>query len=310
MHVPSDSAAILQLVPHTFYAGPHPTSILADNTHSGFEIRTRVVLQTFPAAGAGAGAATTTGTLTVSVNGVPAATVSAPVVLAAGISNVTVTIPASATVGVKLWHPHNHGGQARYNVTAVFTPTTSAGATVANSSSSSSSTAWRMLGFRHIALVTINDTNVTAAKDAATQDGTGQQGMFFRVNGAAVYARGGNKIPMDLIDGRMSATAHSRLVQSAAEGNMNMLRVWGGGIWEPRAFFDACDEFGVLLYLDMQFTWGSVDVEGATRPAVRDELRYQIQRISHHPSIAVLDGCNECGGGGLTESFVMPTVRP
>ena len=52
---------------------------------------------------------------------------------------------------------------------------------------------------------------------------------------------------MDLIDGRMSATAHRRLVRSAAEGNMNMLRVWGGGIWEPRAWFDACDEFGVML---------------------------------------------------------------
>ena len=45
--------------------------------------------------------------------------------------------------------------------------------------------------------------------------------MFLRVNGAAVYARGGNKIPMDLIDGRMSATAHRRLVQSAAEGTAN-----------------------------------------------------------------------------------------
>ncbi len=50
--------------------------------------------------------------------------------------------------------------------------------------------------------------------------------MFFRVNGAAIYARGGNKIPMDLIDGRLSAIAHRRLVQSAAEGNMNMLRVF------------------------------------------------------------------------------------
>ena len=82
--------------------------------------------------------------------------------------------------------------------------------------------------------------------------GTGQLGMFFRVNGAAIYTRGANKVPMDLLDGRTTAAAHRRLVQSAAEGNMNMLRVWGGGIWEPRAFFDACDEFGVLVYMDMQ----------------------------------------------------------
>jgi beta-mannosidase len=75
-----------------------------------------------------------------------------------------------------------------------------------------------------------------------------------RVNGAAVYSRGANKIPMDLIDGRMSATAHRRLVQSAADAHMNTLRIWGGAIWEPRAFYDACDEFGksdtvVFLFL-------------------------------------------------------------
>ena len=55
---------------------------------------------------------------------------------------------------------------------------------------------------------------------------------------------------MDLLDGRMSATAHRRLVQSAAEGNFNTLRIWGGAIWEPRAFYDACDEFGTSdIYL-------------------------------------------------------------
>ena len=76
-----------------------------------------------------------------------------------------------------------------------------------------------------------------------------------RVNGAAVYSRGGNKIPMDLLDGRMSATAHRRLVQSAAEGNFNTLRIWGGAIWEPRAFYDACDEFGTSdIYLFIYFT--------------------------------------------------------
>ena len=46
--------------------------------------------------------------------------------------------------------------------------------------------------------------------------------------------------------------AHRRLVQSAVEANFNVLRVWGGGIWEPDAFFDACDELGLLLYTDMQ----------------------------------------------------------
>ena len=72
--------------------------------------------------------------------------------------------------------------------------------------------------------------------------------MFFRVNGAAVYARGAIKVPMDLMEGRMTAAAHHRLVQSAVEANFNTIRVWGGGIWEPRAFLEAADELGVLIY--------------------------------------------------------------
>ena len=58
----------------------------------------------------------------------------------------------------------------------------------------------------------------------------------------------------------------------------------------------------------MQFTWGSVGVTGAASDTSRAELTYQIERISHHPSVVILDGCNECGGGGLTETFVMPIV--
>ena len=60
---------------------------------------------------------------------------------------------------------------------------------------------------------------------APSQNGTGTLTMMFRVNGAATYARGGNKIPMELLDGRMTAVAHRRLVKSAAEGKFNMLRI-------------------------------------------------------------------------------------
>ena len=78
----------------------------------------------------------------------------------------------------------------------------------------------------------------------------------------------------------------------------------GGGIWEPDVFFDACDEFGVILYTDQQFTWGAI---GGTEQEAA-ELKYQLKRNSHHPSIALWDACNECGGGGLYDSFVMPKV--
>ena len=129
----------------------------------------------------------------------------------------------------------SNGAQARYNVSARFTPASTAG----------HSTTSRAMGFRHVALVTLNDTDpavVLAAKQNATTH-TGAFTMLFRVNGAAILSRGGSKIPMDLMEGRMTANAHRRLVQSAAEGKFSMIRIWGGGIYEPRAFFDSCDEF-------------------------------------------------------------------
>ena len=119
--------------------------------------------------------------------------------------------------------------------------------------------------------------------------------MFFRVNGAVVYARGANKVPMELMEGRMTAYAHQRLVQSAALGRFNMLRVWGGGVWEPRAFYDAADEHGILIYHDAQFTFGEVGFEPTVHGnQLRDELTYQINRLSHHPSVVHYAGCNEC----------------
>ena len=80
---------------------------------------------------------------------------------------------------------------------------------------------------------------------------------------------------------------------------MNTLRIWGGAIWMPSEFYTAADEFGILIYHDAQFLLGGLSPYGtATRPGVRgsaserEELEYQISRLSHHPSIAMWDGCN------------------
>ena len=74
-----------------------------------------------------------------------------------------------------------------------------------------------------------------------------------RVNGAPMLARGANMIPMEELEGRLSGAAHRQLVKSAADGSMNTLRVWGGGMFLPDAFYDAADEFGIMIYHDMQY---------------------------------------------------------
>ena len=158
------TAAITHFLPHTFYAGGHPTTILADGAHAGFDMRCTVRLWA---------PAPVRGTVTVAVLGVPLATASVTASLAGGNSTVVVAIPAEATAGVRLWHPRGNGQQPRYNVSATFEQSGSDDAEPA----APVPLTWRLLGFRHVALVTINDTDPAAAATAAQTDGTGQFGM-------------------------------------------------------------------------------------------------------------------------------------
>lgn len=202
------SAAIAQFVPHTFYAGGHPITRLADDEHKGFDVHCRIELWC-TAAGA-------QGTVSVKGTWAGATAVSQPVTLSAGKSAINISLPAAQTLQARLWHPNGHGDQVRYAITATFTP--------ANATGTAATTTTRKLGFRHVALVTVNDTDTDTARNATIQDGSGQLTMMFRINGAAMYARGGNKVPMELLDGRMSAAGHRRLVQSAAEAHFTMVR--------------------------------------------------------------------------------------
>ena len=110
--------------------------------------------------------------------GLAAATGTTAASLLKGKNSVTVIIPGSATKGARLWHPHGNGDQVRYNVTASFAPDraqnrpTNANGTHAAAAAPAST--WRLLGFRHVALVTINDTDAEDAEKAKDTDGTGE----------------------------------------------------------------------------------------------------------------------------------------
>jgi len=217
------AAAIRHLVPHTFYAGGHPITLLRDDGHAGFNVTARVDLL--------AGALGCAGVVTVTGEWPGAVPASLPVLLGPGAAgSVTVELQASQTRRVRLWHPHGHGAQVRYNITATFTPHPNP--QYQGQPAPATSTATRKIGFRHIALCTVDDTDPTTHAATAKENGSGQRSMFLRVNGAAVYARGANKVPMDLLEGRLNPISHRRLVLSAVAGGMNMLRIWGGGIWE------------------------------------------------------------------------------
>jgi len=136
--------------------------------------------------------------------------------------------------------------------------------------------------------------------------------MYFRVNGALIFARGANFIPMDQLEGRQLDEAHRIVVKSAAEAKMNMLRVWGGGMVLPDAFYGACDELGILLYHDMMFVDEAGHVPIQTK-SVELEIRHFVRSLASHPSIAIWNGCNECQvvmgtPSEIYASFVMSIV--
>ena len=276
------TAAIAHLQALVSYRGPYPTAPLTDAAAGPWSITVRVhIMCTSPVQGIASAVGSWTG----------AAPVTAPVSLPAGDSVTTLTLLVAAGA-VQLWWPAGLGAQPLYTVNASFAPST--GAAVLTS---------RVIGFRAFALVTDDDSD--PAKLAGL-DGSGNLTMRFKVNGADIWSRGANMIPMEELEGRTDAAALARLVMSAREGGMNTLRVWGGGIFLPDAFYDAADSAGLLLYHDMMYAQqGHAPAVSAMQDA---EIRHQVRRLSSHPSLAVWDSCNECGGSGIYASFVMAAI--
>ena len=120
------------------------------------------------------------------------------------------------------------------------------------------------------------------------------------VNGMPFFAKGANWIPADAILSRMTPERYQCLVKDAASANMNMLRVWGGGIYEDDAFYDACDEMGICIWQDFMFSCSGYPAfdDGFMRN-VEAEARDNIRRLRHHPCLALWCGNNEVETGGL-----------
>lgn len=116
----------------------------------------------------------------------------------------------------------------------------------------------------------------------------------FVLNGAPVFARGANWLPASTMVGSVPPERHRQLLELARAGGMNMLRVWGGGIYEADAFYAAADENGVLIWQDFMFAcadYASDDAELLREAQL--EAEYQIRRLRNRASIALWCGNNE-----------------
>mmetsp|Transcript_19870 Transcript_19870/g.55837 ORF Transcript_19870/g.55837 Transcript_19870/m.55837 type:complete len:883 (+) Transcript_19870:141-2789(+) len=178
----------------------------------------------------------------------------------------------SFSVGnVQTWNPNGYGEQYVYHMDVMLS--TQAG-TLLDSTT-------QTIGFRTVELV---------------QDplpGPDGHSFYFRINGQKIWARGANWIPADAFDTRFSDNELRWYFESYKAANFNMLRVWGGGIYQRDSFYEMADEFGFLIWQETVFACSTYPSDDMFLNSVSQEVRNQVIRLANHPSIFVWSTNNE-----------------
>ncbi len=172
----------------------------------------------------------------------------------------------------KLWYPAGYGAQDRYTFNASIKVNKAVVAEAALKT-----------GLRSVEL-------------RRETDQWGRSFMFV-VNGLPVFAKGANMIPFDSFPSRATRKRYREILQSARDANMNMVREWGGGIYESDDFYDICDELGLMVWQEFMFGGDMVPGDLAFQENVREEATQQVKRLRDHPSIVLWCGNNEIEAG-------------
>ncbi len=189
--------------------------------------------------------------------------------LDAGTNQVSVPL---RIVSPKLWYPAGYGAQDRYR----FSATVKIGKVVA-------AQAEVKTGLRSVEL-------------RRTPDQWGKS-FTFVVNGVPIFAKGANVIPFDSFPSRVTPDRYRQILTAARDANMNMVREWGGGIYESDEFYDICDELGLMVWQEFMFGGDMVPGDLAFQENVREEAKQQVKRLRDHPSIVLWCGNNEIEAG-------------
>jgi beta-mannosidase len=172
----------------------------------------------------------------------------------------------------KLWWTHNLGEPFLYN----FIIRLKKGNTIVEEVS-------KKVGLRTIELIT-------------EKDSIGES-FYFKLNGKSVYMKGANYIPQNIFLSEVTKKQRTKLIDDAVEANMNMLRVWGGGVYEEDDFYNLCDEKGILIWQDFMFACAMYPGDDAYLENVKAEAIDNVKRLRNHPSIALWCGNNENSEG-------------
>jgi beta-mannosidase len=120
------------------------------------------------------------------------------------------------------------------------------------------------------------------------------ESFYVELNGVPVFMKGANYIPMDVFLPRVTDNDYEDLIRDAVFSNMNMLRVWGGGIYENDVFYDLCDRYGILVWQDFMFSCALYPAEGDLMENIKEEARQNVRRLRNHTCMALWCGNNEC----------------
>lgn len=119
------------------------------------------------------------------------------------------------------------------------------------------------------------------------------ESFYFTVEGKPVFMRGANWIPGDVFLPRMTPNRYRQLLIAAKQANINMLRVWGGGIYEEDIFYDLCDSLGIYVWQDFMFAGAMYPADSGFIQSIREEVTQNILRLRKHPCIVLWCGNNE-----------------
>ena len=168
----------------------------------------------------------------------------------------------------KLWYPAGYGDQPLYD----FSAQVSAGSTVSDERKTRT-------GLRSIVL-------------RRELDKWGRSFEFI-VNGIPIFAKGADVIPFDSFPNRVTTANYRRILESARDANMNMVRHWGGGYYETDEFYQICDELGIMVWQDFMFGNDWQPGTYAFKQNIEAEADDQVRRLRNHPSIVLWCGNNE-----------------
>ena len=206
------------------------------------------------------------------------------ITLQPGTNRITIPMEISAP---QLWMPNGWGKADLYKVDATVKVD---GVTVASES--------KRIGLREVKVVMEDDKN--------------GKSFYFMVNGKPLFAKGSNYIPSDALLPNVSRERYLRLMQDVKDANHNLIRVWGGGIYEDDMFYEAADSMGILVWQDFIFACTTYPSDPAFLSRVREEAAYNIRRLRNHASLAMWCGNNEIYEGmrywGWSKKYENPEI--